>query len=102
MLKISHLNTSYFLRYAHVRYVEVFYKHSETIEYVKKLAYFLRSLQTSLANNSRILRIKYAKFPGYCFYMNKNIYGDFQIRISIHLRDRKETCFEQGNFILIE
>ena len=38
-----------------------------------KLAYSLRNLQTSRANNSRILRIKNAKFSGYCFYMNTNI-----------------------------
>ena len=41
------------------------YKHSETIKYV---AYFLRNLQTSRANNSRVLRIKDVKFSGYCFY----------------------------------
>ena len=29
-----------------------------------------RNLQTSRAKNSRILGIKNAKFPGYCFYMN--------------------------------
>ena len=34
------------------------YKHAETIESDKKLAYFLRNLQTSRANNSAILRIK--------------------------------------------
>ena len=33
------------------------------------LAYFLRHLQTARANNSRILRIKNAKFSGYCFYV---------------------------------
>ena len=38
-----------------------------------KLAYFLRNLQTSRVNNSRILRIKNAKFWGYYFYMNTNI-----------------------------
>ena len=32
------------------------YKHTETIEYVKK-AYFLRKIQTSRVNNSRILRL---------------------------------------------
>ena len=48
------------------------YKHSETIEYAKKLAYILRNLQTSRADNSRILRIN-AKFSGYCFYVNTNI-----------------------------
>ena len=51
----------------------------------EKLAYFLRILRTSRANNSRILRIKNAKFSGYCFYMNRNIYGDFQICISVPL-----------------
>ena len=35
-------------------------------------------------NNSRILRIKNAKFSGY-FYMNTNILGDFQICISAPL-----------------
>ena len=49
---------------------EFVYKHSETIEYFKKLAYFLRNFQTSWVNNSRILMIKNAKFLGYCFYMN--------------------------------
>ena len=44
------------------------YKHTEIIEYVKKLAYFLRKIQTLLVNNSRILRIKNEKFSGY--YMN--------------------------------
>ena len=37
------------------------------------------------ANIYRILRIKNAKFPGYCFYINTNIYGDFQICISVPL-----------------
>ena len=49
------------------------YKHSQTIECVKKLAYFLRNLQTSSANNLRILRIEDPKFSGYGFYMNTNI-----------------------------
>ena len=46
------------------------HKHIRTYE---KLAYFVRNLQTSRANNSRILMIKNAKFSGYCFYMNANI-----------------------------
>ena len=33
----------------------------------------LRNLQTSQGNNSKILRIKNAKFLGYYFYMNTNI-----------------------------
>ena len=37
------------------------------------------------ANNSRILRIKKAKFSGYCFCMNTNIKGDFQICIGVPL-----------------
>ena len=39
----------------------------------------------SWANNSRILKIRNAKFLGHCFYMNTNIQGDFQIRISLPL-----------------
>ena len=68
------------------------YKHSETIEYVKKLAYFFRNSQTSRVNNSRILRIKNAKFSGYCFYMKTNLYGNFQICISVPLIQKMEKC----------
>ena len=42
-------------------------------------------MQTSRANNSRILRIKNAKFSVYCYYINTNILGDFQICISVPL-----------------
>ena len=38
--------------------------------------------------NSRILRIKNAKFSGYCFYINTNMELDFQICISVPLRWR--------------
>ena len=36
--------------------------------------------------NSRILRIKNAKFSGYCFYINTNMLGDFQICIRVPLK----------------
>ena len=52
----------------------------------KKLAYVLRNLQTSRENNSEILRIKDANFSGYCFNVNINIKGDFQICVSVLLR----------------
>ena len=48
------------------------YKHTKIIEYVKKIAYFLRKTKTLRVNNSRILRIKNVKFPGFYFYMNTN------------------------------
>ena len=67
-------------------YEKFVYKHSETIEYVKTLNAFLRNLQTLQANNSRILRIKNAKFSGYCFYMNTKIKEDFQICIGVTLK----------------
>ena len=40
-------------------------------------------LQISRANNSRILSIKNTISSGYCFHMNTNIKGDFQICISV-------------------
>ena len=46
---------------------------------------FTHYLQTSRANNSRILMIKNANFSGYCFYMNTNVWVDFQICISVPL-----------------
>ena len=57
----------------------------------QKLAYFLRHLETSRVNNSRILWIKKAKFSGYCFNMNTNIWRDFCISvplISVPLREK--------------
>ena len=42
-------------------------------------------MKTLRVNNSRILTIKNAKFSGYYFYMNFNIWEDFQICISIPL-----------------
>ena len=63
------------------------YKHTESIEYIcSKIAYFLKKIQTSREHNSRILKAKNAKFSGYCFYMNPNIWGNFQICISAPLR----------------
>ena len=47
------------------------------------LAYVLREIQTLRVNNSIILMIKKGKFSGYYFYMNLNIWGDFQICISV-------------------
>ena len=49
------------------------YKHTETIECLKKLAYFLRNIQTSRVNNSRVLEFKNAKFSEYCFHMEPSI-----------------------------
>ena len=45
----------------------------------------MRNLQTSRENYSRILRIMKAKFLGYCFHMNTNTLGDFQIYMSVPL-----------------
>ena len=39
----------------------------------------------SRVNKSNNRRIKNAKFSGYCFYMNPNIRGNFQICISVPL-----------------
>ena len=42
--------------------------------------------------------IKNAKFSGYYFYMNTNIYGDFQICISVPLNEKlvKRSSLENG------
>ena len=49
-----------------------------------KIILLLRNLQTSWANNLKILKIKSAEFSGYCFYMNTT--GEFEICISVPLR----------------
>ena len=56
------------------------------------LQYFFKNLQTSQADISSFfyfsrIRIKNVEFPGYCFYMNTNIYGDFQICMGVPLTD---------------
>ena len=43
-------------------------------------------MQTLLVNNSRILTIKNAKLLGSYFFMNLNIWRDFQICISVPLK----------------
>ena len=43
-------------------------------------------------NNSIILMIKNGNFSGYYFYMNLNIWGDFQIYISVPLIISDSVC----------
>ena len=59
-----------------------------------KLAYLLTNLQTSRASNSKIHRIKNVEFSGYCFYMNTNISGGFQICISVSLKNCQCYCWK--------
>ena len=49
------------------------YKHFETIIICQKLAYVEINLQTSRANNMRVLGNKNAKISGDCFCKNINI-----------------------------
>ena len=56
----------------------------------------LRNLQTSRTNDSRILRIKNAKFSWYYyFYVNKNIQENSQICISVPLISKGMPNFEK-------
>ena len=62
MLQISHQNTFYFLRYAHVRYVKSFFnKHSEQ-QNMLKLGYFLRHLQISRQITQEFLGLRMRNF----------------------------------------
>ena len=54
----------------------------------------LRNLQTLRANNSRTLSIENVKFSGHCFYMNINIYRDFQICISVLLSKLEQVIMD--------
>ena len=55
--------------YCFCTFVNKHYKHSQTLR----------------VYNSRILRVKTAKFSGYYFYMSTNIQGDFEICIRVPL-----------------
>ena len=50
-----------------------------------KSSLLLRKIQTLRVNNSKTPRTKNVKFSDYYFYLNTNIYGDFQICISVPL-----------------
>ena len=50
------------------------------------VACYSRKTQTLRVNNSIILRTNNAKFSEYYFHLNTNIYGDFQICISVPLK----------------
>ena len=56
----------------------------------QKVPHFLRKIQTLRVNNSRIIRIQNAKCIGYQFYINTNIWRNFQICISVPLRNIKQ------------
>ena len=76
MLKISHKSTLYFLRYAPVRYVKSLFTNTQKQYNMLKISLLFKkvmNLYTSRANNSRILKIKNAKFRGCCYYMNTKI-----------------------------
>ena len=80
VLKISHWNNFYFLKNAAWDMWKACLQTFRINIVCLKLAYHLRHLRTSRANNSRIiLRITNAKFSGYFFCTNINILGDFQI-----------------------
>ena len=51
-------------------------------------------------NNSRVPWTKDAKFSEYYFYLNTNIYGDFQIGISITLNSSDFASFRLRNLWL--
>ena len=50
-----------------------------------KISLLFKKNTTVRVNNSRILTIKNAKFSGHYFYTISNIWGDFQICISVTL-----------------
>ena len=78
MLKISHFTKH--LLFSKIRAREIrekfVYKHL-------KISLLFKEFTNLPANKSRILRAKNAKFSGYCFYINTNIEGYFQICISV-------------------
>ena len=82
MLKISYLNTFYFLRYAHVRFVRYV---KSLFTNIQKDRFKNQPILTPRGNNSRILRIRNARFSGYCFHVITNIQVDSQICVSVSL-----------------
>ena len=61
-----------FSKHAYVKFVKDYLQTFRNNRIRYKLAYFIRNLETSLVNHSKIIWIKNVKFSGYCFYMNIN------------------------------
>ena len=78
-----------------MRYVESLFKNIHKQYNMLKLAYILRNLQNSRANNSRFFRNKNAKFLEYCFCINTNIKGDFHVSISVPLRGEPQSLQDE-------
>ena len=62
MSKVSHYNTVYFLRYIQSILWKVCLQTYRVNRICWKVAYFIRKMQTSRVNNSKILKIKNMKF----------------------------------------
>ena len=77
--QISEYNIFHFLRYAHSRYAKYLFEDMRKQQNTLKSSLLCNKNANLLVCNSRILKIKNAKFLVCCFHMNTNIYGDFQI-----------------------
>ena len=85
MFKILDQNSFYFLKFADTRYVKSLLTNIWKQYNILKISLLFNKFTNFTANNSIILRIRNAKFSGYCFYMNTNIKRDFQICFSVPL-----------------
>ena len=63
-----------------------------------KISLLLKKFTKLRTNNSRIVRIKNAKFSEYFLYINTNIQGNFRLHISVPLKlsqnSLENTCVE--------
>ena len=85
MFKILDQNSLYFLKFEDTRCVKSLLTNIWKQYNLLKISLLFNKFTNFTANNSIILRIRNAKFSGYCFYMNTNIKRDFQICFSVPL-----------------
>ena len=85
MFKILDQNSLYFLKFEDTRYVKSLLTNIWKQYNLLKISLLFNKFTNFTANSSIILRIRNAKFSGYCFYMNTNIKRDFQICFSVPL-----------------
>ena len=69
-------------------------KQSETMEYVKNQSTFQEIFKLDSKITRKFLELGMPQFAGYCSYMNTNVKGDFQIRISAPLLNNKTFDLE--------
>ena len=88
------------MRYADVRHVKSLFTNIQKQYNMLKISLLFKKFTILRANDSRIIRIKNAKFLGYYFHTNTNVLRDFQICISVPLNIKRRFHFHVATHVI--